>query len=470
MADIFPMRDVTSPASLLEPKWKELVPVADLAEMGQRRAPERQWALEEWLPLCQATYFTGPGSAGKSLLAQQMATHSALGLPFMGVPMRHANAIYLTCEDDLSELHRRQEAICAALGVTMADLAGKLHLVSLAGHMGTELARFQNSKTNDYGETEPVIRPTDRFRAIEATAIAYDVGFIALDNVAHLFTGNENIRNEVAAFMALMNRLAQRTSGSVLLIGHPNKAGDSFSGSTAWENQVRSRIYLETPRHDDETPVDPEARVLSRQKSNYAANGATLKFRWHRWAFVSETSLPADYREELQQTIAATRDNEIFLACLAERNRQKRPVSEHPAANYAPKQFAAMPESQRIGQHRLLSAMDRLFRVGIIERGVVCRDPNKRRNQEGLIVAERAPQTTAPNRAQTPATDRPTPATHTAPNTYPLPKGISGAALGSAAPQPEDIISDDGCEAAAWSAPTTRRKSTTMPVDQCARG
>jgi RecA-family ATPase len=444
MGDPFSLRDAIDPLALVDPSWKNLVPIADLAAWQHGAAPDRQWVLQDWLPHCQATYLTGPGSAGKSLLAQQLATCVALGVPFMGVSTRQSNAMYLTCEDDLDELHRRQVGICGALGVDMAALAGNLHLVSLAGHLNTELATFEKPERGEHGDNSPAMRPTKRFRALEGTAIAHEVGFIALDNVAHLFTGNENIRNEVAAFMALMNRLARRTSGSVLLIGHPNKAGDSFSGSTAWENQVRSRLYLETPRRDDGSPVDPDARVLSRQKSNYATNGATMSFRWHKWAFVDEATLPTEYRDELQKTIEATRDNELFLACLAERNRQKRPVSEHPAANYAPKQFAAMPESQRIGRQRLTDAMDRLFRTGKIERGVVCRDPKKRRDQEGLIEVQQAPQTPAPNRAQTPAQDCPTPVTPSAPNTYPIPKGIGGAALGSAAPHnDDDIMWDD---------------------------
>jgi RecA-family ATPase len=434
------MRDLTDPAALIDARYRKLVPIADLAAMGVTKAPERLWALDDWLPLNQATYFTGPGSAGKSLLGQQMATCSALGLPFMGVAMRQANAIYLTCEDDLSELHRRQEAICAALGVSMASLAGKLHLVTLAGHIGSELATFEKPETDELGNTSPMIRPTDRFHAIEATAIAYDVGFIVLDNVAHLFTGNENIRNEVAAFMALMNRLAQRTSGSVLLIGHPNKAGDSFSGSTAWENQVRSRIYLETPRLDDGTVVDPDARVLSRQKSNYAANGGTLKFRWHKWAFVDEASLPSEFRDELQETIKATHDNEVFLTCLRERNRQERPVSESPASRtYAGLVFSQMPESKGIGRARLDAALDRLFRIGAIERGFVGRI--NRKDKEGLretradLCADPAPTGCADLRS----VEAPTCAV-----SHPIPKGIRGAAHGQAAPHPEDIIWDEG--------------------------
>src|SRR5690606_9578894 len=126
-----------------EPSW--LLPSFDLidpAAWQDTPAPDREWALHEWIPARQATYLTGPGSAGKSLLAQQLATCTALGLPFLGIATRPTPAIYITCEDDVDELHRRQLAICASLGIEPRALAGKLHLVSLSGAISSELAVF----------------------------------------------------------------------------------------------------------------------------------------------------------------------------------------------------------------------------------------------------------------------------------------------------------------------------------------
>src|SRR3546814_5930476 len=62
----------------------------------------------------------------------------ALGRPFLGVDTRGGPALYITCEDDKDELHRRQAAICRALHGQPADLSGKLHLVSLAGELRSE--------------------------------------------------------------------------------------------------------------------------------------------------------------------------------------------------------------------------------------------------------------------------------------------------------------------------------------------
>lgn len=445
MAEVRPIREELEYLYQAHPGWQKLIPIADIAEMSLRAAPERRWALTDWLPMCQATYLTGPGSAGKSLLSLQLAVCKALGLPFMGIETEQANVLYLSCEDDLNELHRRLQTVCNALGVRMGDLDGRLLLLSLVGQIGTELATFQEPERDQYGNPGPLIRPTQRYKALEGMAIAHDVGFIVLDNVAHLFAGNENVRNEVAAFVALLNSLAIRVSGAVLLIGHPNKAGDSFSGSTAWENQVRSRLFMETPKEADGSVLDRDARVLRREKSNYACNGAELRFRWHEWAFVRDVDLPRNIRAEVEETARATADNAYFFACLAVRNKQERPVSESPASRtYAPRVFAEMSESKGIGVARLEAAMERLFRIDEIERGFVGRIDRK--DKFGLRI----------KRAEVRADPAPTGCAEVRPQqsaecavTHPIPKGIRGAALGSAAPHDEqDIILDADGEAA----------------------
>ena len=61
-----------------------------------------------------------------------------------------------------------------------------------------------------------------------------------------------------------LDRFAGEIGGGVLLLGHPNKAGDEFSGSTARENQVLSRIYRSPPEPDTNGVADPDARRLTK--------------------------------------------------------------------------------------------------------------------------------------------------------------------------------------------------------------
>jgi RecA-family ATPase len=379
----------------VNPGGDKTFPLIDIASWEGVHAPAREWTLDEWIPARQATYLTGPGSAGKSLLSQQLSTCTALGLPFMGIETRQAVSIYITCEDDEDELHRRQKAICESLGVGIGELAGRLHLVSLAGALGNELATFDiNGRM--------VVSPA--YRMLQNTCRSIGAGFITLDNVAHLFAGNENIRNQVAAFCGLLNKLAAETGGSVLFLGHPNKAGDSFSGSTAWENQVRSRLFLETPKVEGEI-CDPDVRTLSRGKANYARNGVALSFRWHQWAFVRQEDLPPDQASEIAANMKAASVNAKFLQCLAKATDEKRNTSTSASAsNYAPKMFAGMTIGKGISKRDFAEAMERLLHLGTIANHVPIFQRDNRAWVHGLGLSDSAPTlapTPAPSEAQT---------------------------------------------------------------------
>lgn len=343
----------------------ELLPLIDVSEWADQETPARAWALDEFIPDRQATLFTGKGSAGKSKAAQLLSTCAALGIPFLGVPTSQRVALYITWEDDADELHIRQKATAAVHGITLQSLKGRLFLKSMVGELGAELATFDG---------EGRLRETALFRQIVATAKAIGAQLIALDNSSHIFGGNENNRHEVAAFINLLNNMAREIDGAVVLIGHSNKLGDSFSGSTAWENQVRSRLFMEIPDPD----VDADRRIIRREKANYARTGGEIAFRWHKGTFVRDEELPPNVAEDIAAVAAENAHNERFLACLAERKRQGRAVSERPSPSYAPKVFANMAEAKGSKKKDLERAMDRLFRLGRIERAELWKGPDRK--------------------------------------------------------------------------------------------
>ena len=344
------------------------LPTLDLAALAHVTPAPKAFAVERLAPLGEVTLFTGPGSAGKSLFGQQLASCAAGGIPCLGLDVMTGPAIYLTCEDDAGQLHWRQSHICRALGLSMSDLAGKLHLISLRGALDNELGTF---------DAEGLLKPAPAFHRLVAMLTTTGSKLAILDNVAHLFTGNENDRGEVTRFVNLLNRLAGDTGAAIILLGHPNKAGDSYSGSTAWLNAVRSQITVE---HDLETDM----RTLTVGKANYSRKGEALRFIWNEWAFVLESDLPADDARDLRETVQASADNLLFLTCLRERIRQQRGVSEKLSATYAPKVFATMAESKGIGVKRLEAAMDRLFRINAIGRGPLGWDDGHRHPVSGL--------------------------------------------------------------------------------------
>lgn len=323
------------------------------ADWSGSAPPARQWRWQDFMPDGQASLLTGAGAAGKSLATQQMATCIALGLPFLGIQTAQTPALYITCEDDEDELHRRQKAICAAIGADIERTRGRLFLLSLQGQIGNELATFSN---------EGEMTPARRYGEIERTCLGHGIRHVTLDNTAHTFAGNENDRHQVAAFVNLNNRLAQAIGGSVLMVGHPNKAGDSYSGSTAWENQVRARLYLEIPKGEEGAPLNPDMRVLRNEKANYSQRGAEVQFFWHAGAFLTADQMPKNEHGEPVESSTERFENELFLDLLARLTKQRRHVS-HSAnlSNYAPKVMAGMSEAHGTSAVAFKKAMERLF-------------------------------------------------------------------------------------------------------------
>jgi len=336
----------------------ELLPMTDPADWHGVEVPPREWMLEGWEPRRSAVLVTGLGASGKSLLYQQRMTCSAAGVPFLGVAVTPGVSIYITCEDDVDELHRRQASINAALGIGWNDLRGRLKLVSLKGLQNNELCTFDSSGRMD---------TTPRWQSILATVRAIGATHVVLDNVAHLFAGSEIVRNHVAAFIGLLDRLAVDIGGGVILLGHPNKEGAEYSGSTAWENQVRSRIYLSLGQQDSGGVSDPDARELTNSKPNYSRRGEAIKFMWHKWAFVREDDLPPNVLAEQALTIRANAENARFLECMDKTFEEKRTVSASgSASNYAPRVFAKMPLAKGMKASGFEAAMQRLFHLGQI--------------------------------------------------------------------------------------------------------
>jgi RecA-family ATPase len=340
----------------------------DPSQWEGKSAPARRFILPGWIVRGSAGLLGGMEGVGKSLLAQQMATCAAAGLPFLGLDIEHVPSIYITCEDPTEELWRRQESINAALGISMGDLAGRLRTHSLKGHLGNDL-----STSDEHG----LLQPTARYHQIRSAAIAFGANLLFLDNAAHLFPGNENARHEVATFLGLLEKLSEEIDGAVVLLAHPNKEhakgnkqGNEYSGSTGWSAHVRNRLFIDYPEPAEGTSVDEDMRVLRRSKANYAARGEEIQFLWHQWAFVRPNDVPVNIDREQAANAKAASENDRFLRLLDILTEQKRNVSHSPnGSNFAPKVMAGMTEAGGLSREAFKRAMERLFGVGAIVAG-----------------------------------------------------------------------------------------------------
>jgi RecA-family ATPase len=240
-------------------------------------------------------------------------------------------------------------AICAGYGASLTDLE-PMRWVSGVGQDCALMAFDQEG-----GYTTPF------YDATRKAALDHGAQLLILDTAADLFAGNENDRHQVRRFIGQLNRLAIDINGAVLLNAHPSRTGLSTGnldgGSTAWSNSVRSRWSLARPALAEGEPEDPDARILTRRKANYARIGEDIALRWQEGVLVP-----------LNATGNATRQSDraaaeiVFLDLLASRWEQGVFVSHNnKAGNYAPKVFGQCAERRGYSVKDFAGAMGRLF-------------------------------------------------------------------------------------------------------------
>ena len=229
--------------------------------------PERRWLLDQWFPHKTTALFFGAGGVGKSLLIHQLANCVALGQDFFGIKVKQMPVLTVMCEDDALELKRRQLDINRWLGVAEFD-EGPTDL-TLWPRVGYDniLVTFPSQGEDKAGEFYEKL--CNKVREVKGD---HEDILVILDTAADMFGGNENVRREVNTFCkTYLGSLTKQYNATVILLAHPSlsglASGSGLSGSTAWENSVRSRAYLERVKDSD------ELRVLSRKKSNYSDIG-----------------------------------------------------------------------------------------------------------------------------------------------------------------------------------------------------
>ena len=246
--------------------------------------PDREWLLDQWFPYKTTAMLFGAGGIGKTLLMHQLGNKVALGEPFMGIETMKMPVLMALCEDDKLELERRQLDINQWLGVDdFGTGPDNCHLWPRIGGDNI-LVTFPNQGEDKAGEFyEKLCR---KIIALKKLHNSDDI-LVILDTAADFFGGNENVRREVNTFVKkYLGSLSVKYNATVILLAHPSLAGlasgTGSSGSTAWENSVRSRAYLARVEDSD------ELRVLSRKKSNYSAIGtdSDIQLIWDKGVMV----------------------------------------------------------------------------------------------------------------------------------------------------------------------------------------
>lgn len=357
----------------------------DFPSLAGRQPPPRRFIVDQWVPTGCVTSLYGQGGIGKSLLAQQMATCVATGVSAFGLKVEGpAPVVGLFTEDEDDELWRRQTRINDAAGWGMSDLRG----LQLQGRAGLENALVTYPSNQD-----PRVHPL--MQVIAGACERHRPGLLVLDNIAQLFGGDENDRFQVSHFCNIVGGLAQRFGYGVLLLGHPSKAeGSEYSGSTAWNNAVRSRLLLGRDK-------DGELRLV-RPKANYAENDA-LPLTWANGVLRPASG---ENMGPTEQAAAKNRERHaegVLLAGLDRLTAIDVCVSQSAnATTFAPKLLRQYDLDQGLKPPALRDAMLRL-----IERGEILTDHpvRKRADRKWTRGLARAPQAGARQEEARPSPD-----------------------------------------------------------------
>lgn len=286
--------------------------------------PERQWLLKGICARGDVTLLNGDGGVGKSLLCQQLQTALALGMPWLGIqpPLGGIKSIGIFCEDNESELHRRQAGINRYYGCDYGDL-GNVTLIDRVGEANALMSFDRRSGGNSI---------TPFFRQIESMIVSEGAEVVIIDTAADTFQGNEIDREQVRTFVQRLRGWAVQANGVVILTQHPSvhgmASGSGSSGSTGWHNSVRSRVYMQRPKrtdeHGEEIPTDE--RELSFKKSNYGPLGNKIRMIWRDGVFVTVDEAGP------QSIFDKRRTMEVLLDASADMVRQGIEISPDPVS------------------------------------------------------------------------------------------------------------------------------------------
>ena len=223
-----------------------------------------------YLPNGEVSLLGAHGGTGKSTIGLMLAVCAALGRPLFGVDTQQCKSLFVGLEDSTGILRHRLASICRAWLIDPAELRDTLMIVDGSEH--PELFTAENRGSGDITSTHAELRELVK---------AEGFGLVLIDNASDAFAGDEIVRKQVRAFVRQLKLLATSTGCAVLLLAHVDKGtsrarkaeGDeAYSGSTAWHNSVRSRLFMS--RGDD------GLIKLEHHKSNLGKRREPLTLNW----------------------------------------------------------------------------------------------------------------------------------------------------------------------------------------------
>lgn len=251
-----------SPPSLLKP-----ISISDVIS-NPSEPPAFVW--EGYLPMGVVSMFGAHGGTGKSTIALMLAVSVVVGRELFGVHVRQGKSIFVSLEDSPQIVRYRLAKICSIWSIDPKALQGNLQIVD-----GTEYPELFSAESRSAGTT------TDTYFELRRMVQDHKASLLIIDNASDAYGGDEIQRRQVRAFIRALGELAKISDCAVLLLAHVDKTTsknqlsqgkEGYSGSTAWHNSVRSRLFM--------TRKDNDFLLIEHQKSNLGKLQEPLNLFW----------------------------------------------------------------------------------------------------------------------------------------------------------------------------------------------
>jgi hypothetical protein len=244
----------------------------DLAAFDMEAEPTPQpWPWDGYMPPDNVTILGGHGGAGKSAIGLMLAACATAGRPCLGQATLQSNVCFFSGEDPADIVRRRLAKIIRKLELPAAQVLQRLHVLDATEG---DPALYVESRIRD----QMIGGTTRTYDDLRAYVEQNDIRLLIVDNASDCFDGSEIRRASVRAFMRSLAQLVRGRGGAVLLLVHVDKStarglsSESYSGSTAWHNSARSRLYLKQDR--------PGQLELTHEKCNLGPRLPALALEW----------------------------------------------------------------------------------------------------------------------------------------------------------------------------------------------
>ena len=254
-----------------------------IADVEENPPPTVEFLIEGILPIGVVTMLSGHGGTSKSILSLQVAVCLAMGLPFLGMETRRVKVLVYSAEDGSHIVRYRIANICKRWGIDPKELA--LHLTVLDASEVDPIL-FTEKRENSVVAGVPTAAMQNLIDTVGKTGARA----VIIDNSSDVYGADEIKRVQVRAFIRMLGKLAKNANAAVLLLAHVDKQAaqgkstEGYSGSTAWNNSVRSRLYIQ----DDKAG----GLLIDHQKSNYGKRIDPIKVVFDRGVVVLAEEKP----------------------------------------------------------------------------------------------------------------------------------------------------------------------------------